>query len=62
MLTPFIMRCHLARKLTSFVLNVLKSCTLCALALTQFDFLVKYDHVPCTRRHACLFTFPGVIV
>ncbi|MFS7906093.1 hypothetical protein Hanom_Chr01g00055271 [Helianthus anomalus] len=34
--------------LMSFVLNVSKSCTLCSLALTQSDFLVKYGHVPCT--------------
>ncbi|MFS8024565.1 hypothetical protein Hanom_Chr16g01464721 [Helianthus anomalus] len=41
-------RCPLAQKLTSFVLYVSKSCTVCPLSLTQSDFLVKYDHVPCT--------------
>ncbi|MFS7955328.1 hypothetical protein Hanom_Chr07g00641361 [Helianthus anomalus] len=37
--------CSLSFKLTSLVLNVLKSCTLCPLALTQVDFSVKSDHV-----------------
>ncbi|MFS7966387.1 hypothetical protein Hanom_Chr09g00773171 [Helianthus anomalus] len=41
-------RCHLAQKLTSFVLNVAKSCTLYPLGQTQFDFLVKSGHVHCT--------------
>ncbi|MFS8015230.1 hypothetical protein Hanom_Chr15g01353901 [Helianthus anomalus] len=31
-------RCPLPLNLTSFVLNVSKSCTLCPLALTQLDF------------------------
>ncbi|MFS7899068.1 hypothetical protein Hanom_Chr00s043008g01775351 [Helianthus anomalus] len=35
-------RCSLPLKLTSFVLYVWKSCTLCLLALTQSDFFVKY--------------------
>ncbi|MFS7955156.1 hypothetical protein Hanom_Chr07g00639321 [Helianthus anomalus] len=48
MFTPNYRRCPLAPKLTSFVLCVLKSCTLCPLSLTQFDFLVKYAHVPRT--------------
>ncbi|MFS7945947.1 hypothetical protein Hanom_Chr06g00530211 [Helianthus anomalus] len=48
MFTPNCRRCPLAQKLTSSVLNVPKSCTLCPLALTQLDFLVKYGHVPCT--------------
>ncbi|MFS7935700.1 hypothetical protein Hanom_Chr05g00406641 [Helianthus anomalus] len=39
------MRCPLAQKLTSFVLNVPKSCTLCSLGQTQLDFLVKFGHV-----------------
>ncbi|MFS7909608.1 hypothetical protein Hanom_Chr02g00096571 [Helianthus anomalus] len=34
----------LAQKLTSFVLYVSKSCTVCSLSLTQLDFLVKYGH------------------
>ncbi|MFS7983828.1 hypothetical protein Hanom_Chr11g00979221 [Helianthus anomalus] len=41
-------RCHLAQKLSSFVLNVSKSRMLCPLALTQLYFLVKYGHVPYT--------------
>ncbi|MFS7888501.1 hypothetical protein Hanom_Chr00s000001g01595931 [Helianthus anomalus] len=41
-------RCPLPLNLTSFVLNVLKSCMLCPLAQTQLDFLVKYGHVTCT--------------
>ncbi|MFS7998602.1 hypothetical protein Hanom_Chr12g01155861 [Helianthus anomalus] len=31
--------CPLAQKLTSYVLNVLKSCTLCPLGQTQLDFI-----------------------
>ncbi|MFS7900479.1 hypothetical protein Hanom_Chr13g01189151 [Helianthus anomalus] len=42
------LQCPLPLNLTSFVLNVSKSCTLCPLALTQLDFLVKSGHVPCT--------------
>ncbi|MFS7979407.1 hypothetical protein Hanom_Chr10g00926951 [Helianthus anomalus] len=38
---PNCMRCPYSLKLTSFVLNVPKSCTLCHLALTHLDFLVK---------------------
>ncbi|MFS7914280.1 hypothetical protein Hanom_Chr02g00151541 [Helianthus anomalus] len=38
----------LAQKLTSFVLYVSNSCTLCPLSLTQSDFLVKYGYVSCT--------------
>ncbi|MFS7993575.1 hypothetical protein Hanom_Chr12g01095741 [Helianthus anomalus] len=48
MFTPNCRRCPLAQKLTSYVLNVSKSCTLYPLALTQLIFLVKYGHVPCT--------------
>ncbi|MFS8021267.1 hypothetical protein Hanom_Chr16g01425431 [Helianthus anomalus] len=44
MFTPNCRRCHLAQKLTSFVLNVAKSCTLCPLGQTQLIFLVKSDH------------------
>ncbi|MFS7963835.1 hypothetical protein Hanom_Chr08g00742981 [Helianthus anomalus] len=43
--TPNCRRCPLAQKLTSFVLNVLKSCTLCPLGQTQLKFLVKSGHV-----------------
>ncbi|MFS7984281.1 hypothetical protein Hanom_Chr11g00984651 [Helianthus anomalus] len=32
-------------KIDGFVLNVSKSCTLCPLGQTQFDFLVKFGHV-----------------
>ncbi|MFS7926132.1 hypothetical protein Hanom_Chr04g00293391 [Helianthus anomalus] len=46
--TPNYKRCPLAQKLISFVLYVSKSCTVCPLSLTQLDFLIKYDHVPCT--------------
>ncbi|MFS7985684.1 hypothetical protein Hanom_Chr11g01001421 [Helianthus anomalus] len=38
------MRCPLAQKLTSSVLNVSKSYTLCPLALTQLNFSVKLDY------------------
>ncbi|MFS7930276.1 hypothetical protein Hanom_Chr04g00342331 [Helianthus anomalus] len=48
MFTPNCRRCPLAQKLTSFVLNVPKSCTLYPLGQTQLDFLVKSRHVPCT--------------
>ncbi|MFS7914614.1 hypothetical protein Hanom_Chr02g00155501 [Helianthus anomalus] len=37
-------RCHLPLNLTSFVLNVSKSYTLCPLAQTQLYFLVIYGH------------------
>ncbi|MFS7912393.1 hypothetical protein Hanom_Chr02g00129461 [Helianthus anomalus] len=37
--------CPLAQKLTSFVVNVLKSCTLCLLGKTQLDILVKSDYI-----------------
>ncbi|MFS7992031.1 hypothetical protein Hanom_Chr12g01077511 [Helianthus anomalus] len=48
MFTPNCKRYPLAQKLTSFVLNVSKSCTLYPLSQTQLDFLVKYGHVHCT--------------
>ncbi|MFS7926701.1 hypothetical protein Hanom_Chr04g00300191 [Helianthus anomalus] len=48
MFTPNCRRCLLAQKLTSFVLNVTKSYTLCPLGQTQLDFLVKFGHVPYT--------------
>ncbi|MFS7930797.1 hypothetical protein Hanom_Chr04g00348501 [Helianthus anomalus] len=41
-------RCPLSLKLTSFVLNVSKSYTLCPLGQTQLDFFVIVGHVPCT--------------
>ncbi|MFS7909658.1 hypothetical protein Hanom_Chr02g00097201 [Helianthus anomalus] len=43
MFTPNCRRCPLAQKLTSFVLNVSKSYTLCPLGQTQLDFFVKSD-------------------
>ncbi|KAJ0846699.1 hypothetical protein HanRHA438_Chr15g0727891 [Helianthus annuus] len=46
--TLFCRRCPLAQKLTSFVLNVSKFCTLYPLGQTQLDFLVKYGHMPYT--------------
>ncbi|MFS8001499.1 hypothetical protein Hanom_Chr13g01191091 [Helianthus anomalus] len=45
MFAPNFRRCHLPLNLTSFVLIVLKSCTLCPLALIQSDFYVKYDQM-----------------
>ncbi|MFS8001591.1 hypothetical protein Hanom_Chr13g01192151 [Helianthus anomalus] len=42
--------------LTSFVLNVSKSCTLCSLALMQLVFFVKYGHVSCTLGYFCHYT------
>ncbi|MFS7952445.1 hypothetical protein Hanom_Chr07g00606991 [Helianthus anomalus] len=38
MFTPKYRRCPLAQKLTSSVLNVSKSCTLCPLGQTRLDF------------------------
>ncbi|MFS7917840.1 hypothetical protein Hanom_Chr03g00193901 [Helianthus anomalus] len=38
MFTPNCRRCTLPLKLTGFVLNVSKSCTLCPMSLTQFIF------------------------
>ncbi|MFS7916254.1 hypothetical protein Hanom_Chr02g00174961 [Helianthus anomalus] len=37
--------CPLAQKLTSFVLNFPKYCTLCPLGQTQLDFMVKSGHM-----------------
>ncbi|MFS7993911.1 hypothetical protein Hanom_Chr12g01099781 [Helianthus anomalus] len=48
MFTSNCRRCPLVQKLTNFVLNVLKSCTLYPLDQTQLIFLIKYGHVPCT--------------
>ncbi|MFS7988825.1 hypothetical protein Hanom_Chr11g01039411 [Helianthus anomalus] len=48
MFTQHCRHCPLAQKLTSFVLNVTKSCTLYPLGQTQLDFLVKFGHLPCT--------------
>ncbi|KAM0023013.1 hypothetical protein Hdeb2414_s0023g00634911 [Helianthus debilis subsp. tardiflorus] len=44
MFLPNFRRCPLLLKLMSFVLNVLKSCTLCPLRQTQLIFFVKSDH------------------
>ncbi|MFS8032856.1 hypothetical protein Hanom_Chr17g01562621 [Helianthus anomalus] len=49
-------RCPLSLKLTSIVLHVLNSYTLCPLALTQLDFSVKSNYVTCTRYY---FHFKG---
>ncbi|MFS7905345.1 hypothetical protein Hanom_Chr01g00046571 [Helianthus anomalus] len=45
MFVPNCRRCPLTLNLTSFILNVSKSCTICPLSLTQLIFLVKYGHV-----------------
>ncbi|MFS7939192.1 hypothetical protein Hanom_Chr05g00448811 [Helianthus anomalus] len=45
--TPFFKQCPLAQNLTSYVLNVSKSCTICPLCLTYLIFLVKSDHITC---------------
>ncbi|MFS7911860.1 hypothetical protein Hanom_Chr02g00123071 [Helianthus anomalus] len=37
-------RCSLPLNLTSFVLNVSKSCTVCPLSLTQLNFSVKLGY------------------
>ncbi|MFS8004569.1 hypothetical protein Hanom_Chr13g01227401 [Helianthus anomalus] len=60
MFTPNCRRCPLAQKLTGYVLNVSKSCTLCPLALTQLTFLVKSGHVPCTCGHSRHFSSQGL--
>ncbi|MFS7968835.1 hypothetical protein Hanom_Chr09g00802191 [Helianthus anomalus] len=44
MFTSFCKRCPLAQKVTNFVLNVPKSCTLRPLCQTQLNFLVKSGH------------------
>ncbi|MFS7903371.1 hypothetical protein Hanom_Chr01g00023261 [Helianthus anomalus] len=59
MFTPNCRRCPLAQKLTSFILSVSKSCTLCLLGQTQLNFLVKYDHV---QGQSCHFTIPKTIL
>ncbi|MFS7976962.1 hypothetical protein Hanom_Chr10g00898541 [Helianthus anomalus] len=41
MFTSFCRRCPLSQKLTSFVFNVSKSCTVCPLSLTQLNVSVK---------------------
>ncbi|MFS7899571.1 hypothetical protein Hanom_Chr00s066261g01787071 [Helianthus anomalus] len=41
MFVPNCRRCPLPLNLTSFVLNVSKSCTLCSLSPTQLNFSVK---------------------
>ncbi|MFS7923745.1 hypothetical protein Hanom_Chr03g00264371 [Helianthus anomalus] len=50
MFVPNFRRRPLPLKLMSFVLNVLKSCTLCLLGQTQLEFSVKLCHVHCTQR------------
>ncbi|MFS7921144.1 hypothetical protein Hanom_Chr03g00233331 [Helianthus anomalus] len=44
MFIPNWRHCLLVQRSTSFVLNVSKSYTLCLLALTQLNFLVKSAH------------------
>ncbi|KAJ0865798.1 hypothetical protein HanRHA438_Chr12g0544481 [Helianthus annuus] len=44
MFTPNFRRCPLSLKLTRFVLNVSKSCTIRPLSLTQFIFFVNSGH------------------
>ncbi|MFS7931457.1 hypothetical protein Hanom_Chr04g00356201 [Helianthus anomalus] len=46
MIVPNCRRCPFPLNLKSFVLSVSKSYTLHPLAPIQFDFLVKYGHVP----------------
>ncbi|MFS7936482.1 hypothetical protein Hanom_Chr05g00416081 [Helianthus anomalus] len=55
MFVPNCRQCPLPLNLTSYVLNVSKSCTLCPLALTQSGFFVKYGHV---QAYSCHFTCP----
>ncbi|MFS8030131.1 hypothetical protein Hanom_Chr17g01530491 [Helianthus anomalus] len=62
MFTSNCRRCPLAQKLTSFVLYVSKYCTTCPLGQTQLDFLVKFDHVPCTCGYFCHFIIQGYCV
>ncbi|MFS7921122.1 hypothetical protein Hanom_Chr03g00233011 [Helianthus anomalus] len=57
MFTSNFRRDPLAQKLISGVLYLSKSCTFCPLGQTQLDFLVKFDHVPCTWGYYCNFTF-----
>ncbi|MFS7957962.1 hypothetical protein Hanom_Chr07g00672681 [Helianthus anomalus] len=45
MYVPNCRRCHLTSKLTDFILNVSKYCTLCPLGQTQLEFFVKVGHV-----------------
>ncbi|MFS8031914.1 hypothetical protein Hanom_Chr17g01551491 [Helianthus anomalus] len=59
MFVPNCRRCPLSLNLTSFVLNVSKSCTLCLLAETQLDFLVKYDHVTSHEGIFVILSFIG---
>ncbi|MFS7973119.1 hypothetical protein Hanom_Chr09g00852831 [Helianthus anomalus] len=46
MFVPNFRRFPLPLKLTSFVINVSKSCTLCPLGQTLLNFFVKIGHVP----------------
>ncbi|MFS8029239.1 hypothetical protein Hanom_Chr16g01520031 [Helianthus anomalus] len=45
---PIFRRCPLCSKLTSFVLYVFISYTICSLGLTQLVFSVKFAHMLCT--------------
>ncbi|MFS7953186.1 hypothetical protein Hanom_Chr07g00615591 [Helianthus anomalus] len=57
MFIPFCRRCPLAQKLTSFVFNVLKSCTLCSLVLTQSDFWL--NKIMCLAHEGVLVISPS---
>ncbi|MFS7959713.1 hypothetical protein Hanom_Chr08g00694301 [Helianthus anomalus] len=48
-------RCPLPLKLMSFVLNVLKSCTLCPLALTWLIFFFFLLNLIMCKAHECIF-------
>ncbi|MFS7936884.1 hypothetical protein Hanom_Chr05g00421031 [Helianthus anomalus] len=61
MFVPNCRRCPLPLKLTGFVLNISKSCTLCPLALTQSDFFVKYGHVTCTCWHVVILSLGAIL-
>ncbi|MFS7952128.1 hypothetical protein Hanom_Chr07g00603281 [Helianthus anomalus] len=52
MFTPKYRQCPLSLKLTSFILNVSKSCTLCPLSLTQIIFWLNLI----TQGYFSLFT------
>ncbi|MFS7972189.1 hypothetical protein Hanom_Chr09g00841781 [Helianthus anomalus] len=57
MFVPNCRRCPLALNLTSFVLNVSKSCTLCHLALTQSDFFLL-NMLMCLAHEGILVILP----
>ncbi|KAJ0533916.1 hypothetical protein HanRHA438_Chr09g0395371 [Helianthus annuus] len=54
MFTPNYRRYPLSLKLTGFVLNVSKSCTVCPLSLTQFIFFFLLSLI--NQGYFCLFT------